>query len=45
MLVPSATCGTPGSGGVFWSNLRTASRGTPCRSATSSTAAAHRYGA
>ena len=29
MLAASGTCGTPGNGGVFWSNLRTASRGMP----------------
>ena len=37
MLSASGTWGTPGSDGVFWSNLSTASRGMPCRAATSST--------
>ena len=45
MLCASGTCGTPGSGGVFWSNLSTASRGTPWRAATSSTGGAQTYGA
>ena len=45
MLFASGICGTPGSGGVFWSNLSTASGASPWRAATSAVDGDHAYGA
>ena len=43
-LAASGTCGTPGSGGVFWSKRSTCSGRSPCRAATSAEEGAHCVG-
>ena len=43
-LSPSGTCGTPGSGGTFWSKRMISAGCSPCRAAISSSGGAQAYG-